>query len=136
MGTRELEEMGATFCLGLFLLQLKSLTCSSEFMAKASALLDSREDILGHQLHRSSSGSSIDVELDDEPPCMEEIDYSTDCSSDQETDVYELDQQIQEMTLAEARGDGEEKNGVDNSSVSSPEFYVSKHWTNKYRTSP
>ncbi|XP_074141325.1 cytosolic carboxypeptidase 4 [Sminthopsis crassicaudata] len=83
LGTRELEEMGATFCLGLFLLQLKSLTCGSEFMAKASALLDSREDILGHQLHRSSSSSSIDVELDDEPPCMEEIDYSTDCSSDQ-----------------------------------------------------
>ncbi|XP_068954645.1 cytosolic carboxypeptidase 4 [Petaurus breviceps papuanus] len=136
LGTHELEEMGATFCLGLLLLQLKSLTCSSQFMAQASALLDAREDIMGHQLRRSSSGSSTDVELDDEPPCMEEIDYSTDCSSDQETDIHELDRQIQEMALTETVGDGEDKNGVDNRSLSSPEVYVSKHCTRKYRTSP
>ncbi|XP_074090237.1 cytosolic carboxypeptidase 4 isoform X2 [Macrotis lagotis] len=136
LGTHELEEMGATFCLGLLLLQLKSLTCSSQFMAQASALLDAREDILGHQLHRSSSGGSIDMELDDEPPCMEEIDYSTDYSSDQETDIYELDQQIQEIALVETVGDGEDKNGVDYRTLSSPELYVSKHWTSKHGASP
>nr|XP_020819087.1 cytosolic carboxypeptidase 4 [Phascolarctos cinereus] len=140
LGTRELEEMGATFCLGLLLLQLKSLTCSSQFMAQASALLDARKDILGHHLQRcsgkSSGSSSTDMELDDEPPCMEEIDYSTDCSSDEETDIHELDQQIQEMALVEAVGDEEEKNGIDNRSLSTSELYVSKHWTRKSRNSP
>ncbi|XP_044516073.1 cytosolic carboxypeptidase 4 [Gracilinanus agilis] len=132
LGTRELEEMGATFCLGLLILQFKSLTGSSQFMAQASALLGAREDILGHQLHRrSSSGSNTDLELEDEPPCMEEIDYSTDSSSDGETDISELDRQIQEMALAEAVGDGVEENGVDNRAQSNPEICVSKHWTNR-----
>ncbi|KAJ7311108.1 hypothetical protein JRQ81_006709, partial [Phrynocephalus forsythii] len=45
VGTSELEEMGAKFCLGLLLLQLKSLPCSKKLMAQAAALLDVEEEI-------------------------------------------------------------------------------------------
>lgn len=55
IGTGELEEMGAKFCLGLLVLQLKSLPCSQEVMAQAASLLDLEEEIADLQTQRSES---------------------------------------------------------------------------------
>ncbi|XP_064312273.1 cytosolic carboxypeptidase 4 [Phalacrocorax carbo] len=94
LGTQELEEMGSKFCLGLLILHLKSLPCSKKMMAQAAQLLDLEEEITDHRAQRSASNSSL--ETDDEPPCVEEIDYNTDSCSDGEGDFSELDQEIQE----------------------------------------
>ncbi|XP_066490845.1 cytosolic carboxypeptidase 4 isoform X2 [Tiliqua scincoides] len=92
LGTWELEEMGAKFCLGLLILQLKSLPCSKKVMAKAAALLDLEEEIA--DLRAQSSNSSL--ETDDELPHGDEVDYNTDSCSEQEGDFTELDKEIQE----------------------------------------
>nr|XP_009679874.1 PREDICTED: cytosolic carboxypeptidase 4 [Struthio camelus australis] len=97
LGTQELEEMGSKFCLGLLILHLKSLPCSKKLMAQAALLLDLEEEITDLRAHRSSSNSSL--ETDDEPPCVEEIDYNTDSCSDGEGDFSELDKEIQECLL-------------------------------------
>ncbi|KAL1774249.1 cytosolic carboxypeptidase 4, partial [Sigmodon hispidus] len=47
-GTSELEEMGAMFCLGLFILELKSASCSHKLLAQATTLLN--PDVLEHYL--------------------------------------------------------------------------------------
>ncbi|PKU45270.1 cytosolic carboxypeptidase 4 [Limosa lapponica baueri] len=77
LGTQELEEMGSKFCLGLLILHLKSLPCSKKVMAQAALLLDPEEEITD-RAQRSCSNSSL--ETDDEPPCVEEIDYNTDAN--------------------------------------------------------
>lgn len=64
---------------------------------------------LGTHGRCSSSSSSITSELDDEPACLEEIDYSTDSSSDQEGSFSELDRQIQECAFNKEEGDEEEE---------------------------
>uniref|UniRef100_A0A663EAA0 AGBL carboxypeptidase 1 n=1 Tax=Aquila chrysaetos chrysaetos TaxID=223781 RepID=A0A663EAA0_AQUCH len=92
LGTQELEETGSKFCLGLLILHLKSLPCSEKVMAQATLLLDLEEEITD----RAQSCSNSSLETDDEPPCVEEIDYSTDSYSDGEEDFSELDQEIQE----------------------------------------
>ncbi|KAM8996956.1 cytosolic carboxypeptidase 4 [Ara ararauna] len=93
LGTQELEEMGSKFCLGLLILHLKSLPCSKKVMSQAALLLDLDEEI-ADRAQRSCSNSS--QEIDDEPPCVEEIDYNTDSCSDGEEDFSELDREIQE----------------------------------------
>ncbi|KAF6273058.1 ATP/GTP binding protein like 1 [Rhinolophus ferrumequinum] len=110
-GTRELEEMGAMFCLGLLILELKSVTCSRQLLSRAVALLNAEEDTLDLHLQRCSSSSSSGVpsELDDEPPCMEEIEYSPDSSSDQEGSFSELDRQIQEWAFHKDEGQEDEE---------------------------
>ncbi|KAL8197556.1 UNVERIFIED_CONTAM: hypothetical protein K2H54_031713 [Gekko kuhli] len=55
VGTGELEEMGAKFCLGLLVLQLKSLPCRKEVMAQAASLLDLEEEIADLRTQRSES---------------------------------------------------------------------------------
>ncbi|XP_051004697.1 cytosolic carboxypeptidase 4 [Acomys russatus] len=49
-GTRELEEMGAMFCLGILILELKSVSCSHKLLARATTLLNA--DVLDHYLQR------------------------------------------------------------------------------------
>ncbi|XP_054025210.1 cytosolic carboxypeptidase 4 [Dryobates pubescens] len=93
LGTQELEEMGHKFCLALLILHLKSLPCSQKVMAQAALLLDLEEEITDRAQRRCSSSS---LETDDEPPCVEEIDYNADSCSDGEEDFSELDQEIQE----------------------------------------
>ncbi|XP_036909564.1 cytosolic carboxypeptidase 4-like [Sturnira hondurensis] len=107
-GTRELEEMGAMFCLGLLVLELKSVSCSCQLLTHAATLLNAEGDTVDYHLQRCRS-SSITSELDDEPPCMEEIDYGTDSSSDQEGSVSELDRQIREWASHEDKGEEEEE---------------------------
>nr|XP_015089856.2 cytosolic carboxypeptidase 4-like [Vicugna pacos] len=109
-GTSELEEMGAMFCLGLLILELKSVSCSHQFLSHAASLLNAEEEALDHHLQRSSSqSSSITSDLDDEPPCLEEIDYGTDSSLDQEGGFSELDRQIQECAFHKDEGEEEEE---------------------------
>ncbi|XP_067552206.1 cytosolic carboxypeptidase 4 isoform X2 [Pseudorca crassidens] len=108
-GTSELEEMGSMFCLGLLILELKSVSCSHQLLTCAAALLNAEESSLDHHLQRCSSNSSITSELDDEPPCLEEIDYGTDSSSDQEGSFSELDRQIQECAFHRDEGEEEEE---------------------------
>nr|XP_058146560.1 cytosolic carboxypeptidase 4 [Dasypus novemcinctus] len=102
-GTRELEEMGAMFCLGLLMLELRSLSCSHQLLTRAAALLNTEEEALDYHLQRrcssSSSSSKVATDLEDEPACMEEIDYNADSSSDLEGGCFELDQQIQEYAF-------------------------------------
>ncbi|XP_039714379.1 cytosolic carboxypeptidase 4 [Pteropus medius] len=50
--TRELEEMGAMFCLGLLILELKSVSCSQQLRTRTAALLNAEEDALDHHLQR------------------------------------------------------------------------------------
>ncbi|XP_010830477.1 PREDICTED: cytosolic carboxypeptidase 4 isoform X1 [Bison bison bison] len=110
-GTGELEEMGAMFCLGLLVLELKSGSCSHQLLTRAAALLNAEEESLDVYLQRGSSNSSIASELDDEPPCLEEIEYGTgtDSSLDQEGSFSELDRQIQECAFHKDEGDEEEE---------------------------
>ncbi|KAM3828309.1 cytosolic carboxypeptidase 4 [Vipera latastei] len=97
MGTSELEEMGAKFCLGLLVLQLKSLPCSKKVMSQAETLLDLEEEMADLQSQRSNNNCSL--ETDDELPCGDEVDYNTDSCSDQEADFQEMDREIQESPL-------------------------------------
>ncbi|XP_069415385.1 cytosolic carboxypeptidase 4 [Ovis canadensis] len=51
-GTGELEEMGAMFCLGLLVLELKSGSCSHQLLTRAAALLSAEEESLDFYLQR------------------------------------------------------------------------------------
>ncbi|XP_030048341.1 cytosolic carboxypeptidase 4 [Microcaecilia unicolor] len=96
LGTKELEEMGEKFCLGLLLLHKKSLSENSKLTPEIEALLDLEEEAAENQ--ETSNG-----ELDDEPPCPEDIDYNTDSCSDQE-DYADLDKDIKESSLKTEEG--------------------------------
>ncbi|XP_071610403.1 cytosolic carboxypeptidase 4 isoform X1 [Heliangelus exortis] len=114
LGTQELEEMGSKFCLGLLILHLKSFPCSKKLMVQAALLLDLEEEITD-RVQRSCSSSSL--ETDDEPPCVEEIDYNTDSCSDGDGDL-ELDQEIQEC-LSWVEGDVEDEGATTEQTCSS-----------------
>ncbi|CAM2099022.1 unnamed protein product [Caretta caretta] len=136
IGTRELEEMGAKFCLGLLILQLKSLPCSKKLMAQAAALLDLEEEIADHWAQRSSSTNNL--EIDDEPPCGEDVDYNTDSCSDQEGDFSELDEEIREISLR-AEGEVEEEGASEGQTCGSSVlggFYISSHQTANSKALP
>nr|XP_025977033.1 cytosolic carboxypeptidase 1-like [Dromaius novaehollandiae] len=108
--------MGSKFCLGLLILHLKSLPCSKKVMAQAALLLDLEEEITDLRARRSSSNSSL--ETDDEPPCVEEIDYNTDSCSDGEGDFSELDKEIQEC-LSQVEGEMEDEGATTGQTCSS-----------------
>ncbi|XP_067411757.1 cytosolic carboxypeptidase 4 [Emydura macquarii macquarii] len=136
IGTRELEEMGSKFCLGLLILQLKSLPCSKTLMAQAASLLDLEEEITDRWAQRSSSTSSL--ETDDEPPCGEDVDYNTDSCSDQEGDFSELDKEIQEISLR-AEGETEEEGASEGQTCSSSVLgggYISNHQATNSKALP
>ncbi|KAM8780590.1 cytosolic carboxypeptidase 4 isoform 2-T2 [Rhynchonycteris naso] len=107
-GTCNLEEMGAMFCLGLLILELKSVSCSHQLLTRAATLLSAEDEALDHHLQRRSS-SSLASDLDDEPPCLEEIDYCPDSHSDPEGSCSELDQQIQEWASHQDEGEEDEE---------------------------
>lgn len=69
---------------------------------------DDIQSLLWFFFCRRYSNSSLEIE--DEPPCAEEIDYNTDSCSDGEGDFSELDQEIQECLSwveVEAEDEGE-----------------------------
>ncbi|KAK7933804.1 hypothetical protein WMY93_004700 [Mugilogobius chulae] len=80
IGTRELEEMGAQFCVAL--LRLKRLTG----LRNHQHLLDLESDILGSQAKVASSCTTTYVLDEDEPSFLEAIDYSAE-SNDDETEA-------------------------------------------------
>ncbi|OCT89754.1 cytosolic carboxypeptidase 4 [Xenopus laevis] len=78
VGTKELEEMGAKFCLGLLVLQSKTLY-STSLLPQVEALIEAEKECAEYQ--RTSN-----ADTDDEPLCAEEIDYNTESFSDEEAE--------------------------------------------------
>ncbi|XP_039658788.1 cytosolic carboxypeptidase 1 isoform X3 [Perca fluviatilis] len=76
IGTRELEEMGAQFCVAL--LRLKRLTG----LRNHQHLLDLESDIIGTQAKVVSSSPTTYVMEEDEPPFLEPIDYSAESNDE------------------------------------------------------
>ncbi|KAK2867030.1 hypothetical protein Q8A67_025147 [Cirrhinus molitorella] len=70
-GTRELEEMGMKFSQSLLTLRRNAIHYNSRLIHNASALLDLDDRLLDHKSNNCFE--------DDEPACMEEIEYSS-CS--------------------------------------------------------
>ncbi|XP_056232120.1 cytosolic carboxypeptidase 1 isoform X1 [Seriola aureovittata] len=76
IGTRELEEMGAQFCVAL--LRLKRLTG----LRNHQHLLDLESDIIGTQCKVASSCPTTYVMEEDEPSFLEAIDYSAESNDE------------------------------------------------------
>nr|XP_046250427.1 cytosolic carboxypeptidase 4-like isoform X1 [Scatophagus argus] len=76
LGTRELQEMGMKFCQSL----LSLIKDPKAFYSKRLiSHIDLDHNILDHKSHNCFE--------DDEPPCAEEIEYSSDCPSLKGTDL-------------------------------------------------
>ncbi|KAM9330716.1 cytosolic carboxypeptidase 1 [Gastrophryne carolinensis] len=82
IGTKELEEMGAKFCVGL--LRLKRLTSPIEFTLPPS-LLDIENDLIESSCKVASPTTYV-LE-DDEPRFLEEVDYSAESNEDADLDL-------------------------------------------------
>ncbi|RXM32326.1 Cytosolic carboxypeptidase 1 [Acipenser ruthenus] len=82
IGTKELEEMGAKFCVGL--LRLKRLTSPTGYK-HPSHFLDLENDLIESSCKVTSPTTY--VLDDDEPPFLEEVDYSAE--SNEDADVNE-----------------------------------------------
>ncbi|XP_059825809.1 cytosolic carboxypeptidase 1 isoform X3 [Hypanus sabinus] len=83
IGTRQLEEMGAKFCISL--LRLKKMT-SVECRLPPS-LLDVENDLIDTRCNVTSPTTQVLDE--DEPRCLEEVDYSAESSDEQDVDLNE-----------------------------------------------
>ncbi|XP_066460203.1 cytosolic carboxypeptidase 1 [Eleutherodactylus coqui] len=82
IGTKELEEMGAKFCVGL--LRLKRLTSPMEFSLPPS-LLDIENDMIESSCKVASPTTYV-LE-DDEPRFLEEVDYSAESNDEADPDL-------------------------------------------------
>ncbi|XP_044129566.1 cytosolic carboxypeptidase 1 isoform X1 [Bufo gargarizans] len=82
IGTKELEEMGAKFCIGL--LRLKRLTSPMEFSLPPS-LLDIESDLIESSCKVASPTTYV-LE-DDEPRFLEEVDYSAESNDEADPDL-------------------------------------------------
>ncbi|XP_053323241.1 cytosolic carboxypeptidase 1 isoform X2 [Spea bombifrons] len=82
IGTKELEEMGAKFCVGL--LRLKRLNSPVEISLPPS-LLDIENDLIESSCKVASPTTYV-LE-DDEPRFLEEVDYSAESNDDVDTDL-------------------------------------------------
>ncbi|XP_070686972.1 cytosolic carboxypeptidase 4 [Pempheris klunzingeri] len=76
IGTRELQEMGVKFCQSLLSVTKDMKTLYSK---RLISHIDLDHSILDHKSHNCFE--------DDEPPCVEEIEYSTDCPALKGTDL-------------------------------------------------
>ncbi|XP_037536287.1 cytosolic carboxypeptidase 1 [Nematolebias whitei] len=90
IGTRELEEMGAQFCIAM--LRLKRLTG----LHNHQHLLDLESDIIGTQTKSVSSSTTTYVLEDDEPSFLEAIDYSAESNDEDAEPENELCCEVQE----------------------------------------
>ncbi|XP_055978498.1 cytosolic carboxypeptidase 1 isoform X1 [Sorex fumeus] len=84
IGTRELEEMGAKFCVGL--LRLKRLTSSLEYNLP-SRLLDFETDLIESNCKVTSPTTYVLDE--DEPRFLEEVDYSAESNDELDIELAE-----------------------------------------------
>uniref|UniRef100_A0A673L3I5 Cytosolic carboxypeptidase 4-like n=1 Tax=Sinocyclocheilus rhinocerous TaxID=307959 RepID=A0A673L3I5_9TELE len=89
-GTRELEEMGMKFGQSILTLRRNAIHYNSHPIHHASALLDLDDRLLDHKSNNCFE--------DDEPPCMEEIEYSS-CSDP--FGANELDTEVNGNTSSE-----------------------------------
>ncbi|XP_012668442.1 cytosolic carboxypeptidase 1 [Otolemur garnettii] len=84
IGTRELEEMGAKFCVGL--LRLKRLTSPLEYNMPSS-LLDFENDLIESSCKVTSPTTYVLDE--DEPRFLEEVDYSAESNDELDIELVE-----------------------------------------------
>ncbi|NWR90322.1 CBPC1 carboxypeptidase, partial [Furnarius figulus] len=82
IGTRELEEMGAKFCVGL--LRLKRMASSLEY-SLPSSLLDIENELIESSCKVTSPTTYVLDE--DEPRFLEEVDYSAESNDDQDVEL-------------------------------------------------
>ncbi|XP_043371077.1 cytosolic carboxypeptidase 1 isoform X3 [Dermochelys coriacea] len=82
IGTQELEEMGAKFCVGL--LRLKRLTSPLEFNLPSS-LLDIENELIESSCKVTSPTTYVLDE--DEPRFLEEVDYSAESNDEQDIEL-------------------------------------------------
>ncbi|XP_041966586.1 cytosolic carboxypeptidase 4 isoform X2 [Alosa sapidissima] len=71
LGTRELEDMGGKFCQSLLTLRKSTMLYDSKVISHMALLDDS---LMDHKSHNCF--------VDDEPPCVEEIEYHSHVTSD------------------------------------------------------
>lgn len=82
IGTRELEEMGAKFCVGL--LRLKGMSSPLEYNL-SSGLLDIENELIESSCKVTSPTTYV---LDEDEPCfLEEVDYSAESNDDQDIEL-------------------------------------------------
>ncbi|KAM9167839.1 cytosolic carboxypeptidase 1 isoform 3-T4 [Mergus octosetaceus] len=84
IGTRELEEMGAKFCVGL--LRLKRMSSPLEYNLPSS-LLDIENELIESSCKVTSPTTYVLDE--DEPRFLEEVDYSAESNDDQDIELAE-----------------------------------------------
>ncbi|XP_077416924.1 cytosolic carboxypeptidase 1 isoform X1 [Vanacampus margaritifer] len=84
IGTRELEEMGAQFCVAL--LRLKRMTGLHSHQHLLDLESDLKSELIGTQPKAVSSCPTTYVMDDDEPSFLEAVDYSAE-SNDEDTEV-------------------------------------------------
>ncbi|NWY76956.1 CBPC1 carboxypeptidase, partial [Erithacus rubecula] len=82
IGTRELEEMGAKFCVGL--LRLKGMSSPLEY-SLSSSLLDIENELIESSCKVTSPTTYVLDE--DEPRFLEEVDYSAESNDDQDVEL-------------------------------------------------
>ncbi|NXJ98973.1 CBPC1 carboxypeptidase, partial [Corythaixoides concolor] len=82
IGTRELEEMGAKFCVGL--LRLKRMASPLEY-SLPSNLLDIENELIESSCKVTSPTTYVLDE--DEPRFLEEVDYSAESNDDQDIEL-------------------------------------------------
>ncbi|KAB5571666.1 hypothetical protein PHYPO_G00227650 [Pangasianodon hypophthalmus] len=104
IGTRELEEMGMKFCQSLLTLGKNSINYNSRLVSHAAAILDLDNGLMDHKSHNCFE--------DDEPPCVENIEYS---SYSESNSANELDEEVDGNTSSayedEDEDDGEDRSG-------------------------
>ncbi|XP_057578043.1 cytosolic carboxypeptidase 1 isoform X2 [Hippopotamus amphibius kiboko] len=101
IGTRELEEMGAKFCVGL--LRLKRLTSPLEYNLPSS-LLDFENDLIESSCKVTSPTTYVLDE--DEPRFLEEVDYSAESNDELDIELAEnpgdYETSVQEEVLSDS----------------------------------
>ncbi|XP_051950822.1 cytosolic carboxypeptidase 1 isoform X2 [Xyrauchen texanus] len=84
IGTRELEEMGAQFCVGL--LRLRRFTNPLELHNHNSHLLDMENDLKDPRSIPNITSPTTYVLEEDEPAFLEEVDYSAESNDENDPD--------------------------------------------------
>ncbi|XP_021035520.1 cytosolic carboxypeptidase 1 isoform X3 [Mus caroli] len=102
IGTRELEEMGAKFCVGL--LRLKRLTSSLEYNLPSN-LLDFENDLIESSCKVTSPTTYVLDE--DEPRFLEEVDYSAESNDELDVELAENTGDYEPSAQEEALSDSE-----------------------------
>ncbi|XP_038190132.1 cytosolic carboxypeptidase 1 isoform X2 [Arvicola amphibius] len=102
IGTRELEEMGAKFCVGL--MRLKRLTSSLEYNLPSN-MLDFENDLIESTCKVTSPTTYVLDE--DEPRFLEEVDYSAESNDELEVELAETTGDHEPSAQEDALSDSE-----------------------------